>query len=248
MSLCQSATSSPVSCVPVSLCPVPNIPHPFIPCPHVTQAHVPIFHVPIHHPIFPPSQAPCPTSHVGCVPSSHVPMPLHPSCLYPYVPTPTQFSPRASHVPCVPAHGGSQRREVLPSQTSHIPKAQDGAQGLQLWVEATPAQLHPTARGWQVGPGDTGGHRGHEGMCHQAAVWGSWTHIPMSPHHLVPVSSCPLSPCPCVTPSLVLMSPRVPPVSCATHFSKPKSGKRMLFLMRRVKFSASSMTGLEEGG
>lgn len=37
------------------------------------------------------------------------------------------------------------------------------------------------------------------------------------------------------------------PVPAATHFSKPKSGKRMLFLMKRVKFSASSMMGLGEG-
>lgn len=148
-------------------------------------------------------------SHISClcVPKSHVPMSLH-ACT-PMSPHPSQSLPRhASRVPCVPAHGGSQHREVLPSQTCHIPQAQDGAQGLQLWVEATPAQLRPTARGWQVGPGDTGGHGGHGGMCRQAAVWGSWTPIPVSPHHLVLVSAYPLSPCPCVTSSLC---PRVPP-------------------------------------
>lgn len=36
-------------------------------------------------------------------------------------------------------------------------------------------------------------------------------------------------------------------VQAKTHFSKLKSGKRMLFLMKMVKFSASLMMGLWAG-
>lgn len=148
----------------------------------------------------------------------HVPHALTPTCLYPYVPRPTPFSPHASRVPCPcsrwqPAQGSpAQPDEPRP------PGAGWGTGAAAVGgSDSDPAPPHcQGVAGWSWGHRGTWGHGE---MCHQAAVWNSWTPIPVSSHHLVPVS-----PCPCVTPSFC---PHVPPVSpCVLWHSLLKAKQR----------------------
>lgn len=196
------SSPTPSLCVLCSCIPMFCSQHPSARVPMLCKSVSPSSMSTSHHPTSPTSHVPM--SHIPCLCVPMSPMPLLPPACTPMSPDPPLSAPMPP-VSRVPAHGGSQRREVLPSQTSHVPQAQDGAQGLQLWVEATATQLRPTARGWQVGPGDTEGHGDMEkcAIRQQSGILGPLYQCPPTISFLCP--HVPVLPHPSV-----LMSPRVP--------------------------------------
>lgn len=238
-SLCVLLSCIPIFFFPTSLIPASHVPVPMKPTSPSSMSTS-------HHPISPPFHVPC--RHVPHLMSlcPQIPCPHALTCLYPYVPTPIPIPPP----PCLPCplcpRSRWQPAQGSPAQPDvpHLPGAGWGTGAAAVGGSDTgPAPSHcQGVAGWSWG------HRGTQG---------TWRDVPsgsslgfMDPHPGVPPPSCA---CVCTFPvpmSLCYPIPlsSCPPMSCATHFSKPKSGKRMLFLMRRVKFSASSMTGLEERG
>lgn len=151
----------PTSYIPASPCPIVPLPHPHIEslcaptspqCPHVPTSPIPAPHVPHSH---------THVHHIPGFPGPKAPVTAPRTLLSPHPPSPHPASP-CSHAPhpasfASPAHGGSQRGEVLPGEACHVAQPQDGAQWLSLGMETAALQLSCADLGGQVGPGGGAG-------------------------------------------------------------------------------------------